>query len=325
MHRDLAGVVAYCDRAAVLEVPIYGILLRQAMRSVGMKTTVSHTRPVRVGLLGLPTDVNSSHIRGAAEAPKFIREAIFSPSSNMWSETLVDLEVPGTLNDEGDVALQEDAGDCDRITAAVERVMAKGLTPLSFGGDHSVTYPILRAVAKHHRKLSILHFDAHPDLYDIFAGNRLSHACPFARIMEEGLAQKLVQVGIRTLNGHQQAQAKKFGVTIVEMDDFDAKRVPVPSGPLYVTIDLDGLDPAFAPGVAHPEGGGLSVRDVIRVLHRIKGPIVGADVVELLPSADQGGRTAVAAAKFAKELAGLMVKRHGATRGDARGARRRRS
>lgn len=263
--------------------------------------------PHRIGLLGLPTDINSSHVRGAAAAPAVIREAILSPSSNMWSETLVDLGAPGVLNDEGDAELEENPGDVERIAAAVERVYAKGMKPLSFGGDHSVTYPILRAVARRHPRLSILHFDAHPDLYDSFEGNRLSHACPFARIMEEGLAQKLVQVGIRTLNAHQKAQAEKFGVHIVDMDDFDPRTVPIPDGPIYVTIDLDGLDPAFAPGVAHPEGGGLSVRDVLRVLHRIPGPIVGADVVELLPSADLDDRTAVAAAKLAKELAGLMI------------------
>jgi arginase len=261
----------------------------------------------RVGILGLPTDINSSYVRGSAQAPGYIRRAIFSESSNMWSESLVDLGAPGVLNDEGDVPLREDERDRDRITAAVAAVMAKGMKPLSFGGDHSVTYPVLRAVAKQHRKLSILHFDAHPDLYDNFEGNRFSHACPFARIMEEGLAQKLVQVGIRTLNAHQKAQAKKFGVRVVEMNAFEVGRVPVPTGPVYVTIDLDGLDPAFAPGVAHPEGGGLSVRDIVRVLHRLRGPVVGGDVVELLPSADPSGITAVAAAKLAKELAGLMA------------------
>lgn len=267
----------------------------------------SPDRAGRVGLLGLPSDVNSSHVRGAASAPRFIREAMFSPSSNMWSETLVDLGAPGALGDEGDVELFEDDGDRDRITAAVDRVLDKGLKPLSLGGDHSVTYPVLRAVARRHRELSILHFDAHPDLYDVFEGNRFSHACPFARIMDDRLAQRLVQVGIRTLNAHQQDQARKFGVEIVDMDDFDPKLVPIPTGPVYVTIDLDGLDPAFAPGVAHPEGGGLSTRDVVRVLHRIRGPVVGGDVVELLPSADQGGRTANAAAKLAKELAALMI------------------
>lgn len=273
-------------------------------------TTSTSRSPAGVGLLGLPSDINSSFKRGAAGAPRIIREAIVSPSSNMWSETLVDLGAPGALHDEGDVALSEDDGDRDRITEAVEGVMSRGLVPLSLGGDHSVTYPVLRAVARRHRELSILHFDAHPDLYDEFEGNRYSHACPFARIMEEGLAQRLVQVGIRTLNAHQQEQARRFGVEIVSMDDFDPKLVPVPKGPIYVTIDLDGLDPAFAPGVAHPEAGGLSTRDVVRVLHRIDGPIVGADIVELLPSADQGGLTAAAAAKLAKELAALMLRPH---------------
>jgi arginase len=272
-----------------------------------MRTLTSPESP-RVGLLGLPTDINSSFKRGAAGAPRILREAIFSPSSNMWSETLVDLGQPGALHDEGDVALSEDDGDRDRITEAVDSVLSRGTAPLSLGGDHSVTYPVLRAVARRYRQLSILHFDAHPDLYDEFDGNRYSHACPFARIMEEGLAQRLVQVGIRTLNAHQQDQARRFGVEIVGMDEFDPKQVPIPSGPIYVTIDLDGLDPAFAPGVAHPEGGGLSTRDVLRVLHRIDGPVVGADVVELLPSADEGGRTAAAAAKLAKELAGLIIR-----------------
>jgi agmatinase len=263
--------------------------------------------PGRVALLGLPTDVNSSYVRGAAKAPAEIRKALFSPSSNMSSETGVDLGAPEVLRDEGNLALAEEPGDVARIEKGIAALYQRRLTPLLLGGDHSVTYPVMRAVATANGPVSILHFDAHPDLYDVFEGHRLSHACPFARIMEERLARKLVQVGIRTLNDHQRRQAERFGVTMVEMRDFDPDRVPVPSGPLYVTIDLDGLDPAFAPGVAHPEAGGLSVRDVVRVLHRVKGPVVGADVVELLPSADQGGRTAVAAAKLVKELAGLMV------------------
>ena len=264
--------------------------------------------PRGVGLLGLPTDINSSYVRGAAGAPAEIRKALWSPSSNLASETGADLGTPGSLSDEGDLALREEPGDRARIESAVGALVARGLTPLLLGGDHSVTYPVVRALAAVHRRLSILHFDAHPDLYDVLEGNRFSHACPFARIMEEGLAQRLVQVGIRTLNAHQAQQAERFGVQIAAMDGFAPDRVSVPRGPLYVTIDLDGLDPAFAPGVAHPEAGGLSVRDVIRVLHRVKGPVVGADVVELLPSADEGGRTAVAAAKLVKELAGLMLR-----------------
>jgi agmatinase len=260
-----------------------------------------------VALLGLPTDVNSSQLRGAARAPAEIRKALFSAAGNMSSETGVDLSAPGLLSDEGNLALSEQPEDAGRIERGVAALIQRGSTPLLMGGDHSVTYPVMRAVAAAHRSVSILHFDAHPDLYDVYDGNRLSHACPFARIMEEGLARRLVQVGIRTLNDHQARQAQRFGVTIVEMRAFQPDRVPIPRGPLYVSIDLDGLDPAFAPGVAHPEAGGLSVRDVLRVLQRVKGPLVGADVVELLPSADQGGLTAVAAAKLIKELAGLMI------------------
>jgi len=167
----------------------------------------------------------------------------------------------------------------------------------------------MRAIAAAYGPVNILHFDAHPDLYDEYEGNRFSHACPFARIMDERLAKRLVQVGIRTLNAHQAAQAKKFKVTMVQMSAFDPATVPIPKGPTYITIDLDALDPAFAPGVAHREPGGLSVRDVIHVLHRVQGPVVGADIVELRPASDLDGVTAVVASKLLKELAGLMALR----------------
>ena len=259
-----------------------------------------------VALLGLPTDVNSSHLRGAALGPGAIRAALWSGASNLTSEKGVDLGAPGALLDEGDLSLHEDAADRGRIEKAVAGLLDRGLKPLLLGGDHSVTYPAVRVVAARHPNLRILHFDAHPDLYDEYEGNRFSHACPFARIMEEGLAERLVQVGIRTANAHQVAQAKRFGVETVAMSAFDADAVRIPRGPLYITIDLDALDPAFAPGVAHREPGGLSVRDLIRVLHRVKGPVVGADIVELRPASDVDGVTAVAASKLLKEVAGLM-------------------
>lgn len=259
-----------------------------------------------MGLLGLPTDVNSSHLRGAALGPGAIRAALCSGAGNLTTEWGADLGSSEALSDEGDVCLFEDDADRGRIQTAVAGLLDRGLKPLLLGGDHSVTYPVLRAMASRHRSLSILHFDAHPDLYDEYGGNRFSHACPFARIMEEGLAGCLVQVGIRTLNPHQKAQGERFGVRMVEMSGFDPGTAPIPRGPLYITIDLDALDPAFAPGVAHREPGGLSVRDVIRVLHRVKGPVVGADIVELRPASDLDGVTAVVASKLLKELAGLM-------------------
>jgi arginase family enzyme len=145
------------------------------------------------------------------------------------------------------------------------------------------------------------------DLYDVFEGDRLSHACPVARILDERLVSRLVQVGIRTLNAPQRAQAERFGVERIEMKDWRPDAVVAASGPVYVSIDLDVHDPAFAPGVSHPEPGGLSVRDVIGFLHRLQGPVLGADVVELNPSRDPDGLTARVAAKLVKELAARLL------------------
>jgi arginase family enzyme len=167
----------------------------------------------------------------------------------------------------------------------------------------------MRAVARAFPQLPILHIDAHPDLYHGLLGNPRSHASPFARIMEEHLAQRLVQVGIRTLNAHQRAQVERFGVEIVGMRGFSPALVPPLPGPVYVSVDLDGLDPAFAPGVSHHEPGGLTVREVIDVLARLADSrVVGADVVELNPDRDLNGVTAVVAAKIAKELAALLAR-----------------
>ena len=171
-----------------------------------------------------------------------------------------------------------------------------------------MTCPAVRGIHAQHGPVSILHFDAHPDLYDDFGGNPRSHASPFARIMEAGLAKRLVQVGIRTLSRHCRDQAERFGVEIVPMTQFAVDRVPVLAGPLYVSVDLDGIDPAEAPGVSHPEPGGLTTREVLAVLRRQTARIVGADVVELNPRFDHHGRTAILAAKLVRELAALAVR-----------------
>src|SRR5271155_3825429 len=172
-------------------------------------------------LIGIPLDVNSSYLRGPAGAPARIREALRIDASNKWTELGVDLGAAGTFGDVGDLRLndsREKVGeDFAEIERAVGKLLEKGERPVSLGGDHSITYPILKAFARRYPELTIVHFDAHPDLYDEFEGSRLSHACPFARIMEERLAKRLVQVGIRTMVGHQREQAEKFGVEVVEM------------------------------------------------------------------------------------------------------------
>jgi len=262
-------------------------------------------------LIGIPLDVNSSYLRGPAGAPAKIREALRNDASNRWTELGVDLGAAGAFADSGDLRLANSFDTVDKDFAEIERavgdLLERGDGPVSLGGDHSVTYPILKAFARHYPALTIVHFDAHPDLYDEFEGSRVSHACPFARIMEEQLAKRLVQIGIRTLNRHQHEQAEKFGVEIVQMSALPAYDRLKIHGPFYISFDMDVLDPAFAPGISHREPGGMTVREAIAHLHAIEGTIAGADIVEYNPAQDISGITATVAAKILKEILGKMI------------------
>jgi arginase len=257
-----------------------------------------------IHMLGLPTDMNSSFERGSAKAPTAIRNALWSDRGNFFTESGLEIGTDIDLVDAGDLALtdQDVAADDRSIMDAV----SANAFPLLLGGDHAVTYPIVAALAAQHGPVSILHFDAHPDLYADFEDNPRSHASPFARIMEGGHAKRLVQVGIRTLTRHCRAQAERFGVEILPIADFAVDMVPVLQGPLYISVDLDGIDPSEAPGVSHPEPGGLRLREVLAAIHKQTAPIVGADIVELNPDRDVGGVTAIMAAKLVRELAARM-------------------
>ena len=254
-------------------------------------------------LIGLPTDCNSSFERGAALAPSAIRAALWSDRGNLACENGMEVGIDFRIDDRGDLLLDESSQDDTRILGEVTSCHVDGATPLLLGGDHAVTFPIMQAIHAYYGPVTILHFDAHPDLYDDFCGNPRSHASPFARIMESGLASRLVQVGIRTLNSHCREQAARFGVEIIGMRGFTADLVPQLDCPTYISLDLDGIDPAFAPGVSHAEPGGLTVREVLAVLDRVKGPIVGADVVEFNPRFDVNSVTAILAAKLVREIA----------------------
>jgi arginase len=271
-----------------------------------MSGTGDARRAPALALAGFCWDDNSSFLRGSAGAPPLIRAALASEAANRWSENGFEID-DAVLADAGD--LHPSPGDDmpARIEQIVADLLARGLRPICLGGDHAVTFPVLRAFAGRYPRLSILHFDAHPDLYDELGGNRLSHACPFARIMEEKLAERLVQVGIRTVNGHQKEQIARFGVEVVEMRDFRDGLDLAFETPVYVSFDLDGLDPAFAPGVAHREPGGLSTRQALDVIHGVRAPIVGADIVEFNPSMDPTGVTAIVCAKLVREIAGRML------------------
>jgi agmatinase len=263
--------------------------------------------PGTVAVLGVPLDRNVSFLQGPALAPARIRATLRDTSSTMWTERGIDLASHGGWIDVGDVAGVNEAPDYpERIEGAVAELLSRDARVVALGGDHSITYPLLKATAARHPGLTVLHIDAHPDLYDDYEGNPYSHASPFARVMEQELVSRLVQVGIRTLNDHQRAQAERFGVEVIEMRDWSLDRLPALEPPLYLSLDLDGLDPAFAPGVSHHEPGGFTTRQVLDILHRLP-PLIGADIVELNPHRDPSGITVALAAKLLKEIVANML------------------
>ncbi|MBD3728654.1 MAG: agmatinase [Sphingomonadales bacterium] len=262
-----------------------------------------------IALLGIPHDCNSSFLRGAAQAPVAIREALHSHSANLASETGHDLGDPALLRDAGDLAVQDLAGEAafDAIRTGVSAALDSGCGLVILGGDHSISHPAILAHAARHPGLSVLHFDAHPDIYADFEGNPFSHASPFARVLESGQLARLVQVGIRTATAHLREQAMRYGVEQHCMTDLSGLPTIAFDGPVYVSIDLDALDPGFAPGVSHHEPGGLATRQIIELIQRVPGRVIGGDVVEYNPARDINGMTAMVAAKLAKELAGRML------------------
>ena len=261
-----------------------------------------------VSLIGIPHDGNSSFNKGPAEAPPLIRHELNSDCYSIWTETGIDLSVEGRLVDHGDIRFEGDGDPWDVVTDAVGQTLKSDAPLISLGGDHAVTYPVLRAVRRRHPQLTVLHFDAHPDIYDAYQGNPRSHASPFARIMEEGLTDRLIQVGLRATNDHHRAQFERFGFEVIEMGRCNGPLNLDLATPVYISLDLDGLDPAYAPGVSHREPGGLSPRQIIDWIHKIEQPIVGADVVEYNPRCDLSNVTATVAAKLVKEIAGMMLK-----------------
>lgn len=280
-----------------------------------------------VKLLGVPYDGHSSFLRGPAAAPVAVRDALHCGSANYTTELGCDVE--HAFTDLGDLSLPQEPEAVDevlaQITSAASDALADGSRLLSIGGDHMVTWPLVRAAAKSlgsdeddqraqtsEQGLTIVHFDAHPDLYDELDGDRYSHACPFARIMEEGLATRLVQFGIRTITAHQREQAERFGVEVVEMRAWDGHLSVVPPivGPVYVSIDIDALDPAFAPGISHYEPGGMTSRQLINCIHQIDAAectVIAADLVEVNPHRDINDMTAMVGAKIVRELLGLLL------------------
>jgi agmatinase len=275
-----------------------------------------------VALVGVPYDGGVSYRTGARFGPRAVREQ--SSLIRPWNPVLK-VHPFERLR----VA---DCGDVDVVPISIERthakieeridaVVAAGARPLCVGGDHSITLPILRALAKRHGPLGVVHFDAHPDTWDEYFGSKLFHGTPFRRAVEEGLIDttRFVQVGIRgPLYGAEDfAFHDQHGIEVLRIEPIKENGLPwacgrlarLRGGPLYCSFDIDALDPAYAPATGTPEVGGLTSWEALSLVRSLVGTsLVGADVVEVSPPYDGPGQiTSLMAANLAFELLGVMA------------------
>lgn len=269
--------------------------------------------------LGLPTDQNSSFMRGPAWAPPVVCAALGCCSESHFSGVEVDVVSALVEGYAGDVHLDDDCTtesrerDRAEICRAAQALTRNGAALLCVGGDQSVSFPLVEALSRRAPNLHILHFGASSNLYDS-PGNPFSHRSPFARILERGLAVRLVQLGVRTMDRHEHDQVRRFGnvevVTVFQWPASPGLLAFPANASLYISIGLDALDPAFAPGVSQQKPGGLSTRELLAALRSVKAPggILGGDVVEYNPMRDLGGATAMVAAEVLKELAQLICR-----------------
>ena len=272
---------------------------------------------VEIGLIGVPFDLGVTNRPGARHGPREVRNQSSLMRKINQASGIAPYELK-TVADLGDAWVErpfhlEEAHR--EIQAFFERVDAAGVVPLSCGGDHSISLPILRAIAKQ-RPVAMIHFDAHCDTGHDYLGSRYHHGAPFSRAVEEGLLdpRRTIQIGIRGgINSRDHWQfSHDSGMRIVYMHDFhgvglDAvmqeARDLVGDRPTYVSFDIDCLDPAFAPGTGTPEIGGFTSLEAQAMIRKLEGlNLVGADVVEVAPPFDHAGLTALAGATMMFEL-----------------------
>ncbi|WP_437633513.1 agmatinase [Sorangium sp. So ce854] len=283
---------------------------------------------VDVAVVGIPFDGGTSFRSGARFGPRRIREA----SLMLWGGynnalALKPLDVLKVV-DYGDVNVIPPSIDrtMAHIEAEVGAVVAAGATVVALGGDHSVTLPLLRAHARKLGQLGVVHFDAHPDTWDReFDEQPYSHGTPFRRGIEEGIIDpsRYVQVGLRgpTSGAGDWQWARERGVRAITMEDVAELGLPAVvrtmrealRGPVYVSLDIDAADPAFAPATGTPEVGGFTSQQMLQLVRGLRGvEIVGCDLVEVCPPYDHGDITSILAANLAFELLSVLaVRRRG--------------
>jgi agmatinase len=281
---------------------------------------------VDVAMLGVPFDSGTSYRSGARLGPREIRaqSSLIRPYSYFQKispfETL-------TIVDAGDVDAPPVGIEAAyaAIDGAVDRIVSAGVTPLVVGGDHSISLPVLRAIARSHGPVALVQFDAHIDTWGDYFGGKYFHGSPFRRAIEEGLIapKEYVQVGIRgPMYGEEAdfAYQREHGVTTIDIRQVKTEGVEkiaarirslVRGRPLYVTFDIDSVDPAYAPGTGTPEVGGLTSFEAQELVRGLGGlPLAGCDVVEVAPPFDGPGQiTALLAANIMFELLGVLARR----------------
>jgi len=273
----------------------------------------------KIAIFGLNEDRNSSFLRGSAKAPSIIMNMFKSDANNTWSE--LDIDVWNHITDFGNYFPEssDHSAIYKEIHPIISTVFEKNMLPLCLGGDHSITYALIKSLRSHMMApITIIHFDSHPDIYHAFEGNVNSHASQFARICEErNLISQLISIGIRTVTAHQREQFQKFNVETIEARNFPVSKFEFKAllesiiknrdSPMYISFDIDVIEPGLAPGVSHREPGGLTVRQCIDAIHAIPGKVVGADIVEYNPDKDIDGITSIVAAKLLKEIAAKLI------------------
>jgi guanidinopropionase len=283
---------------------------------------VSRLSDLDIAFVGVPFDSGVTNRPGARHGPREIRN-MSSLTRTIHPVTRLNPYALCRVGDVGDVRFKN-VFDLDEANQAIEgfyrKLHAAGVIPLSAGGDHSITYPIFKAIAAQ-RPIGLIHIDAHTDTWDEFMGSRVHHGAPFRRAVEDGLLdpRRTVQIGIRgaqtTTEGWDYSVDK--GMRVIFIEAFvkagveavvaEARRI-VAEGPAYISFDIDSLDPAYAPGTGTPEIGGLSTREAQALLRGLRGlNLVGGDVVEVAPPFDPTGNTALVGATMMYEILCLLA------------------
>lgn len=270
-----------------------------------------------VAVVGVPFDIGTSNRPGARFGPRGIREeSVLLRPYNMATRAAPFDSL--RIDDTGDVATNPYnlADSIDRITAHYQELLTNDLIPLSIGGDHTIVLPILRAIAAKHGPVGLVHVDAHTDINDEMFGEKIAHGTPFRRAVEEGLlaTDRVVQIGMRG-TGYAADDfdwSREQGFRVVQVEECWHKsldplmvevREKVGDGPVYLSFDIDGLDPAYAWGTGTPEVGGLTVPQGLEIIRGCRGlDIVGCDLVEVAPAYDTTGTTSLTAANLLYEM-----------------------